>query len=84
MWMTFSTRRDQPVTKPEPKVLPPETVEALVKAAEEIQDKFDVDPTLKDLYYDPFSSLLDEIAKNVKAPETEIALDGSVKPWEIR
>ncbi len=81
--MTFSTKRDQPVPKIEPKVLPLDVVNAQVEAAEKVQDKFDVDPELKDLYYDSFSLLLDEIAKNTKIQEKES--DSPVAlPWEIK
>ena len=69
--MTYGHQRAIPVPKPEPKVTPLDVVNAQVEAAEKVQDKFDVDPELKDLYYDGFSSLLDEIAKNVKVPEKE-------------
>jgi uncharacterized protein with ParB-like and HNH nuclease domain len=80
MWMIYGHQRVFPVPKPEPKAMPSETVEALVEAAESVQDKFDADPELKDLYHDGFSSLLDEIAKNVKTPIVE----NEVKVWEIK
>jgi hypothetical protein len=50
--------------KIEPKKLPPERVEALLTAAERIQDKFDSDPGLKPLYGDAFIQLLDTAIKH--------------------
>jgi hypothetical protein len=48
----------------EPKKIPPERVEALLTAAERIQDKFDSDPELKSLYSDAFIQLLDTAIKH--------------------
>ena len=70
------------MSKPEPKVIPLDIVNAQVEAAEKVQDKFDADPELKGLYYDGFSLLLDEIAKNVKTPEKES--ENGIVPWEIK
>jgi hypothetical protein len=56
-----------PVDKPvvSQKILPVETVSALVEAAEKIQDKFQADTKLQDLYYDGYNRLLDVIGDNV-------------------
>jgi uncharacterized protein with ParB-like and HNH nuclease domain len=74
------------MAKPEKPAVPPSVVENLVAAAESVQDKFDADPELKDLYYDGFSSLLDEIGKNVKTPvsdekKSEIVVDNHFRTW---
>ena len=53
-----------PGLKTEPKKLPPERVEALLQAAERIQDKFDSDTELKSLYGDAFIQLLDTAIKH--------------------
>jgi hypothetical protein len=53
-----------PGLKTEPKKLPPERVEALLQAAERIQDKFDSDPELKSLYGGAFIQLLDTAIKH--------------------
>jgi hypothetical protein len=85
MWLTFKERIIVPTNVERlKKVLPEKTVEALVEAAEKVQDKFDADPSLKDLY-PGYSSLLNEIAKNVKTPEAdekkfEIVLDKRSNP----
>jgi hypothetical protein len=86
MWMIYGIQRTPTMAKPEPKVLSSETVEALVEAAEKVQDKFDADPSLKDLYYDAFCSLLDEVGKNVKTPvsdekKSEIVVDNHFRTW---
>jgi hypothetical protein len=62
MWSTPSSWK--PGLKTEPKKLPPERVEALLTAAERIQDKFDSDPELKSLYGDAFIQLLDTAVKH--------------------
>jgi len=68
--MIYGHPRALPMAKPEERVTPPETIERQVEAAERAQDKFDADPSLKDLY-PGFSSLLKVIAANVKTPEKE-------------
>jgi hypothetical protein len=86
MWMIYGHQRAIPVPKPEPKVTPLGIVNAQVEAAEKVQDKFDADPSLKDLYYDAFCSLLDEVGKNVKTPvsdekKSEIVVDNHFRTW---
>jgi hypothetical protein len=57
------------MSKPARALLPPESVQALIEAAEQIEEKFKTDPELEKLYHDRFSFLLDQIAKNVKEPQ---------------
>ena len=70
------------MVKLEPKVTPLDVVNAQVEAAEKVQDTFDAVPELKDLYYNEYCSLLDEIAKNVKTPIAEKEEAKFLAPWE--
>jgi hypothetical protein len=73
MWIdyTYDLYRALPMPKVERAVLPPESVQALIEAAEQIQEKFKTDPELRDLYSVRYSQLLAEIAANVKEPEKD-------------
>jgi len=73
MWIDYTYdfyNRVPLMAKPEEPVVPSTTVEKLVTAAEKVQDKFDADPELRDLY-PGYSAMLIEIAKKVKNPINE-------------